>query len=95
MRIKYSNDAENDFVEIGNYIAQDNLEVALDFIDRIQNCCSTIIANNPRIGRSRNDLAPDVYGFSFRSYLILYRISPDYIGIIRVVHAARDIKNFL
>jgi toxin ParE1/3/4 len=45
------------------------------------------------IGRSRDDLRPDLRGFVIGNSVIFYRDTPEHIEIVRVLHAARDIEN--
>ena len=50
-----------------------------------------VIASAPQIGRSVEDLAPNLRTFPIGSYLIFYRPMEDGIQLIRVIHGARDI----
>jgi toxin ParE1/3/4 len=87
-RVFVSEHAGDDLQEIGHYIAADNVEAAnrlvAEFEARFQ-----MLADSPRMGRARDDIAVGFRYFPVGSYLILYRIQPDGIGIVRVLHAAR------
>ena len=84
--------AEEDLLEIWIYIAQDNPGAADRVLDDIEERFYAL-ANNPLIGRSRPDIAPELRYFSVGKYLILYRTVSDGIQIVRVIHGARDLPH--
>ncbi len=51
------------------------------------------LAENPLLGRLRPDIAPELRYFAVGKYLILYRIVPNGIQIVRVIHGAWDLSN--
>ena len=83
-------DANSDFNEIWSYIAQDNAAAADETLDRIESQCVRIAAY-PESGRDRSDLCPDLRSISVGNYLVFYRVTPNSVEIIRVLHSARDI----
>jgi toxin ParE1/3/4 len=89
-RFRLTAAAENDLLSIWDYIAQDNPTAATRQLRRIEEQCN-LLATNPQIGPARPDIAPEMRYFPVGSYLILYRILPDSIEIVRVLHGARDI----
>ena len=46
----------------------------------------------PRLGQARPDLAPDLRHWVVGAYIMLYRIDPDAVTIVRIVHDARDLR---
>jgi toxin ParE1/3/4 len=44
------------------------------------------------MGRSREDLGPELRSFPVKNYLVLYRLMKGHVEIVRVVHTARDLK---
>ena len=52
-----------------------------------------LLAEHPLIGQARPHLHPDLRGWLVRPYLILYRVDPDYLSIVRIVHGARDLPS--
>lgn len=84
--------ANLDLIEIWNYIADDSVENADAFLDQlteaIQNLC-----RHPRMGRRREELAPAIRSFPYQRYVIYYRIEPDALVIVRVLHGARDVES--
>jgi toxin ParE1/3/4 len=86
--------AEQDLIEIWLYIAQDSPNIADSVLDGLEKRFS-ILADNPLMGRSRDDIAPELRYFLFEKYLIFYRTASDGIEIVRVVHGARNLIDIL
>ncbi len=82
--------AEEDLIEIWTYIASDSIAAADRLLERIDDSCARL-AENPRMGRARSDLAEGLRHFVVGAYLILYRQIPVGIEIARVVHGARGL----
>ena len=83
--------ARADLDEIWDYIARDNLSAADEMIDRLV-AQAQLIATQPRMGRSRFDLATELRSFPVGDYLLFYRPT-DHQGIqvVRILHGRRDI----
>jgi plasmid stabilization system protein ParE len=87
--------AEFDLDEIWEYIAQDNIEAADRWVEKLFDAFETI-ARNPEIGHGRKDLtAYPVLFWPVGAYLILYRVHRAELEIIAVTQGARDIPSFL
>lgn len=56
---------------------------------------SVLLADQPRLGPSRPDIAPELRYFPVGSYLILYRIIEGGIEVVRVVHGARRLASII
>ena len=83
--------AEADLLEIWLYVAQDSPRAADRLLDRIETQCR-LLADNPRLGRARPEIAPDARAWKVGRYLVLYREQGDGIEVVRVVHGARRIE---
>ena len=83
-------EAESDLDDLWFFIAQDDPFNADHFIDRIADTCN-LLAENPLMGRSRPELAPDLRSFPVGNYMILYQPPDDGVQIIRIISAARDV----
>jgi len=92
LNVQLSTLARNDIEEIWSYIASDNVEAADRLIDRVLGTCYDF-THTPEMGRSRNDLLNGVRSFPVGSYLIIYRILPDYIDVLRILHSSRNIED--
>jgi toxin ParE1/3/4 len=90
MRLVIADEARDDLVLIGERIARDNPRRSVAFIDEIEAHCERISATpltHPILpGREATRLRRAVHG----NYLIFYRIDPDHVVVIRVLHGARD-----
>lgn len=84
--------SEEDLIEIWLYIAQDSLVAADRVLDELEQRF-TMLADNPKIGRYRPDIAPELRYFISGKYLILYKTVSDGVQIVRVIHGARDLLN--
>jgi plasmid stabilization system protein ParE len=87
--------AELDLNEIWEYIAQDNLDAADRWIEKLFEAFESL-ARNPGLGHKREDLtAYPILFWPVGAYLVLYRIQLEFIEIVGVTQGARDIPSFL
>ncbi len=84
--------AQADLLDIWNFIANDSFEKADRLLQTIDSQLH-MLASNPRMGRKRDSLAPNLRSFPVGNYLIFYRSINQGIEVIRVLHGARDIQN--
>ena len=89
--VKYSTDAQSDFVDIAGYIALDSENQAIAFVERLRNTADRI-ALSPRIYRQRDDIAPGLRAAPVGNYLLLFRIIAGGIEVVRAVHGGRDLN---
>jgi toxin ParE1/3/4 len=89
-QVKIAEEAEADLVEIWVFIAQDNVEAADQFLERIYDTCQAL-ARSPSMGRERSDLARGVRSFPVGTYLIFYRRARRGIEVARVLSGFRDL----
>ncbi|NET34470.1 MAG: type II toxin-antitoxin system RelE/ParE family toxin [Cyanothece sp. SIO1E1] len=92
MKIYRTKQADLDLLEIWVFIAQDSIQNADNFIDRLEKRYSLLI-NQPELGPERPKLGKGIRVLVEGNYLIFYRISGDLIEIIRVLNAARNIQS--
>jgi toxin ParE1/3/4 len=83
--------AELDLWEIWDYIADDSLDRADGFLDRIEEKLRSL-ARSPGIGRRREELLPGLQSFPVGNYVVFYRAIEDGIDVIRILHGSRDIE---
>lgn len=93
-RLRFTESAERDLVDIGNFIARDNPANAARFIERLEGHCR-LLAAHPLLGRPRDELAPELRSLAYGRYVIFYRAMAEGAEIIRVLHGARDIRRAL
>jgi len=82
--------AEADIIEIWDYIADDSIDAADRWVDRLDEQLG-LLAEQPMMGRSRDELSPGVRSFPLGRYVIFYAPLDDGIDVIRVLHGARDV----
>ncbi len=86
--------AEDDPVEIWLNIALDNRQAADTLLDRIDHVCGRL-ASFPELGPARPDLAPGLRYMVAGRYLILYRIIPEGVEVVRVASGARHLPDLI
>jgi plasmid stabilization system protein ParE len=92
-RFKLSPEAASDLHEIWAYIAEDSLKAARKVRLSLFDACK-LLAENPSIGHSREDLIDQpVLFWPVGSYLIIYDPRTKPLAVVRVVHGARDVPN--
>jgi toxin ParE1/3/4 len=82
--------AESDIDDIWFHIAADSVAAADRLVDRIDRAEQRLGAQ-PAMGPARPDLANGLRHWPLPPYLILYRIEPDCVLVVRVLHGARDL----
>ncbi len=90
-----SDAAEQDVDEILTYIAKENHDAALKFLNALYECMD-LLAINPQIGHVREDITDKpVLFWTFKwHYLIIYKNSSP-IEIIRILSGYRDISGLM
>lgn len=84
--------AEEDAAEIWDYIAEDS-EAAADRVLELVDAQFTLLAQYPKMGRERPELADGLRSFPVGRYVVFYRPLPDGIEVVRVLHASRDVQS--
>ena len=89
-RLTITESARADLREISAYIAQDNPAAARRVVERLRAQARNLAAT-PGMGRSREDLRPDLFSFPVGRHVLFYRPQPGGIVLVRVIHGARDL----
>ncbi len=90
-------EAEADLDDIWLYVAKESqsLEPAGLFLDRFATFFSRL-AQNPYLGRRRDELRPGYRSFPIGSYVFFYRlVAAEEILVLRVIHAKRDLEEIV
>lgn len=53
------------------------------------------IANDPKIGRARPEIDDGVHSLPYERHVIFYEIHLDRCHVLRILHAARDVRRAL
>ena len=91
MRLKISPLAKKDVLETWHHIAPDNTVAANRIVVKLNDKFKFLL-RTPFGGRARPEIREDVRGFPVGDYLIVYRILPGVLEILRVVHGARNLE---
>lgn len=95
MIVRLSAEAERDLERIGDHIAADNPERAVSFLGELRTACLGL-ADFPE----RFPLVPryETHGVRHRvhgNYLIFYRVEPDAVIVLHILHGAMDYAGLL
>ena len=93
-QLRHTRRARRDLLGIWLDIAAKN-EAAADAIFESLARRAKILEQFPEAGPLRHDIAPDARFLVERPYIILYRIIPEGVQIVRVLHGARHIGSDL
>jgi plasmid stabilization system protein ParE len=90
-RIRFTNSAETDLLELWLTIAEENFVAADEALDTIQ-ATVALLGTQPEMGRARPELADGLRSFPTRTpYIIFYFPDTEGLLVVRVLHHARDI----
>lgn len=88
-------EAKSDLEEISDFISQDSPRAARRVLSELRKAMRRL-AKMPGMGHLREDLAEESVRFwCVYSYLIVYRPQTKPLEVLRVVHAARDVRKIL
>src|SRR5689334_4436572 len=88
-KYRLTRSARENLTEVVAFTAADNIDAALAMYDRFEHTFA-LLAENPRAGLERSEIAVDLRSFPTGSYVLLYRALPGEVLIVRIVRAARD-----
>lgn len=89
---RFTDAAEQDLLEIEDYLAERSDTAADTVLDDIEATCR-LVGEHPGVGRARDELGPGVMSFPVGSYVVFYTEQDDAVVIVRVLHGRRDIPN--
>lgn len=91
MTVLFLPSANADFEQIHDFIAENNLDKAKEFIASLKQKCF-MLGEAPNMGRLRPEIRANLRGFSISPYIILYQITDDTIEIVNIIHGSRDFE---
>lgn len=93
MKIRWTQEALEQLIEIEDYIAKDSPECAIQFIYEILDHVKSTLPGNPRIGRMAPEISnPDIREMIYKKYRIVYRVKEDAIEILTVFEGHRLLR---
>ncbi len=81
--------AETDLEEILLYLAENNKDSAIKFIQEMMKRFD-LIANNPKIGTTKDNIIIGLRLFPFKNYNVFYFQTESGVEIYRVLHSSRN-----
>ena len=91
-RFRLARQADADLDEIAEYIADRNPGAALRQLDVLYEKF-LLLATQPFLGQSCDNLRPNLRAFTVGSYVIFYVPLEDGVEVERVLHGSRDIDS--
>ena len=91
LEIRHRPLARTDRLDIWLHIAEDSLTAADRMLHRFDEVVS-MLAEQPHSGAERPGLGTGPRAFPVETFVLYYRIRPDHIEVIRILHAARDVR---
>lgn len=92
MKIIQTPAAVRDVSTIADWIAEHNLDAALNFFDDVDRILK-LLCSHPLMGEAVDELSPGLRRHTFGNYLIFYRPQNDALELVRVLHGSRKIEN--
>ena len=90
MKITWSREAGENLVDIEEFITRDSAERAIRFVNDLIDHAETILAGNPRSGRTVPEIGnTDIRELIYRGYRIVYRLKGDALEILSVFEGHR------
>ncbi|MBW4675352.1 MAG: type II toxin-antitoxin system RelE/ParE family toxin [Desmonostoc geniculatum HA4340-LM1] len=84
--------AKQDLKDIKNYMSRFSLSAASRFLDAFEEKC-LLLADFPELGRSREELAPNLRSLPVDNQVIFYRPVRNCIQVERVLSGYRDFED--
>jgi toxin ParE1/3/4 len=93
VNITWSREAGENLVDIEEFIARDSTERAIRFVDSLIDHAETLLAENPRSGRTVPEIGnSDIRELIYRGYRIVYRLKGDVLEILTVFEGHRLLR---
>jgi addiction module RelE/StbE family toxin len=93
MKIRWTNEALEQLIEIEEFISKDSPERAAVFVDQLIEHAESCLPHNPRMGRTVPEVGnPDIRELVFKKYRIAYRVTKSTIEILSVFEGHRLLR---
>ena len=92
--LQFTQSAQSDLLEAWLFLAEENLPAADRLLDLIDREIATLLLQ-PLMGRTRPELASGLRSWpTSTAYVLFYLAGRDNFTVVRVLHHARDIRQF-
>ncbi|PCE66487.1 type II toxin-antitoxin system RelE/ParE family toxin [Sediminicola luteus] len=83
--------AERDIDAIFSYSeSQFGTKQAITYLKGLQGTFEKL-SEQPTLGQKRDEVKEGLYSYSFKSHIVFFRMLPQFIRIVRVLHYRRDL----
>lgn len=87
--------AEEDLGQIFDYTELEfGLDQSIQYLSEMERLFYQL-CDNPMLGRERKEICEGLRAIPCQSHIVFYRILINQIWVVRVLHASRDLLNFL
>jgi toxin ParE1/3/4 len=86
--------AASDLADILEYLDQHSPPAAERFAAAVDQRCAQL-GRLPDIGRLREELAPGLRSIVIDRYVLFYRVTPNAVEVLRILHGARDLERIM
>lgn len=94
MIVRFTDDAEADFADIGEYIARDDVPTAKQFLADLKAFIQRV-ASAPKTYRVRSEWSGEVRAARFGAYLVIFELDTEDLIVLRIVNGRRNIARLL
>lgn len=93
-KLRFTNKAVDDLSDIWNYTFDTWSEGQADiYYNMLIDICRNI-AENPKLGKSYEEVAADLYGIIAGKHIVFYRnASDESVEIVRILHGSMDLRS--
>ena len=95
MIVDFAAEAERDLESIADYIARDNPARALSFVRELRGKCLGLADMAERFPLVPRYVSAGIRRRGHGNYLIFYRVEPDKVVIVHILHGAQDYASIL
>lgn len=93
MKILWTRESLHRLTEIEEFIAKDNAERAVKFVDEIIAHAESLLPGVPRIGKMAPEISnPAIRELLFKKYRIVYRVNKNNVEILTVFEGRRLLR---
>ena len=92
MKLRFSGQAKEDLVDLWGYIAVHDELAADRYVDHVFERAGELLIH-PELGRPRPEVQSGIRSLLCRNHLIFYRIQPNTIEVLRILHGSMDLPN--
>ena len=82
--------AKADLLDLWLHIAADSVAAADKLADHIEQAV-LMLGQYPESGPERNNMGTGIRMFPVENFVIYYRVEPQFVAIIRILHSSRDV----